>query len=92
MPLVFRLRLVWFFVFLFCFCFAFAFVRELADGVFSCAAVPRGGLGPLPPPLCRFAEYTVDQLLETLWAINSCAPAFPAALALGVYGAAESTW
>jgi hypothetical protein len=40
-------------------------VRELADGVLSSAAVPRCGLGPLPPPLCRCAEYTADQLLRT---------------------------
>ena len=37
-------------------------VRELADGVLSSAAVPRGGLGSPPPPLCRCAEYTADQL------------------------------
>jgi hypothetical protein len=40
-------------------------VREPADGVLSSAAVPRCGLGPQPPPLCRCAEYTIGQLLET---------------------------
>jgi hypothetical protein len=43
-------------------CSPFSFVRELADGVLSSAAVLRCGLGPLPPPLCRCAEYTADQL------------------------------
>jgi hypothetical protein len=37
-------------------------VRELADGVLSSAAVPHGGLWPPIPPLCRCAEYTIDQL------------------------------
>jgi hypothetical protein len=41
----------------------FSFVRELVGGVLSYAAVLRGGLGPPTPPLCRYAEYTVDQLL-----------------------------
>jgi hypothetical protein len=41
-------------------------VRELVDGVLSYAAVLRGGLGPLTPPLCRYAEYTADQILR-LW-------------------------
>jgi hypothetical protein len=45
MPLVLTLRLVLFFV-LFCLCL----VLELADGVFSYAAVPRVGLGPTTPP------------------------------------------
>ena len=32
--------------------------RDQAGGVLSFAAVPRGGLGPLPPPLCRCAVHT----------------------------------
>jgi hypothetical protein len=28
-----------------------------ALGVIGYAAVPRGGLGPLPPPLCRYATH-----------------------------------
>jgi hypothetical protein len=39
-------------------------VREQADGVLSSAAVPRAGLWPATPPLCRCAEYTIDQLLH----------------------------
>ncbi len=38
----------------------FAFVRDQVGGVLSSAAVPRCGLGPLPPPLCRCAKYTAD--------------------------------
>jgi hypothetical protein len=41
----------------------FSFVLERADGVLSYAAVPRAGLGPATPPLCRYAEYTADPLL-----------------------------
>jgi hypothetical protein len=37
-------------------------VVERADGALSFAAVLRGGLGPLPPPLCRCAECTIDPL------------------------------
>jgi hypothetical protein len=44
-------------------------VRELADGALSSAAVPRGGLGPLPPPLCRCAKCTIDQPLVT-WQVR----------------------
>ena len=47
-------------------------VPEQADGVLSSAAVPRVGLGPTPPPLCRCAEYTANQLSQTWWAINRC--------------------
>jgi general secretion pathway protein H len=46
------------------------FVREQVGGVLSCAAVPRAGLGPATPPLCRYAECTTDLLLPTLRAIN----------------------
>jgi hypothetical protein len=41
-----------------------AFVRDQVGGVLSSAAVPRCGLGPLPPPLCRCAEYTADLILR----------------------------
>ena len=33
---------------------------DQAGGVLSYAAVPRVGLGPTTPPLCRYAEYTTD--------------------------------
>ena len=42
---------------------SFSFVREQVGGVLSYAAVPRAGLGPAIPPLCRYAEYTADLLL-----------------------------
>ncbi len=42
--------------------FFLSYVLELAGGVLSCAAVPRVGLGPTTPPLCRYAEYTACQL------------------------------
>ena len=41
------------------------FVWDPADGVLSCAAVPRVGLWPTAPPLCRYAEYTADLILES---------------------------
>ena len=50
----------------------FCLVRALVAGVLSCAAVPRAGLGPATPPLCRYAEYTADQLSQKCWAINRC--------------------
>jgi general secretion pathway protein H len=46
------------------------FVREQVGGALSYAAVPRVGLGPTTPPLCRYAESTTDPLLPTLRAIN----------------------
>jgi hypothetical protein len=30
-------------------------VQEQVGGALSCAAVPRAGLGPATPPLCRYA-------------------------------------
>jgi hypothetical protein len=42
--------------------------RELADGVLSSAAVLRGRLGRPTPPLCRCAEYPIDQLLP-VWRV-----------------------
>ena len=38
-------------------------VRSQVGGALSYAAVPRAGLGPATPPLCRFAECTTDPLL-----------------------------
>ncbi len=43
------------------------FARDPADGVLSSAAVPRVGLWPTAPPLCRYAEYTADLILEGWW-------------------------
>jgi hypothetical protein len=37
------------------------FVYALALGVYGSAAVPRVGLGPTPPPLCRYAVHTKRQ-------------------------------
>jgi hypothetical protein len=61
---------------------AFCLVREQADGVLSSAAVPRVGLGPTPPPLCRCAEYTADLFLETWCVFNGCMPTMVTALVL----------
>jgi hypothetical protein len=41
-----------------------AFVRDQVGGALSYAAVPRVGLGPTPPPLCRYAECTTDLILQ----------------------------
>jgi hypothetical protein len=43
-----------------------ALVRDQVGGALSCAAVPRGGLGPPTPPLCRYAECTTD-LISHRW-------------------------
>jgi hypothetical protein len=40
-----------------------AFVRDQIGGALSYAAVPRCGLGPLPP-LCRYAECTADLIFQ----------------------------
>jgi hypothetical protein len=40
-----------------------ALVRDQAGGALSYAAVPRVGLGPTTPPLCRYAECTTDLIL-----------------------------
>jgi hypothetical protein len=49
-----------------------AFVRDQVGGALSSAAVPRCGLGPLPPPLCRCAECTTDLILRVWWAFHRC--------------------
>jgi hypothetical protein len=49
-----------------------AFVRDQVGGALSSAAVPRCGLGPRPPPLCRCAEYTIDLILRVWWAFHRC--------------------
>jgi hypothetical protein len=50
-----------------------SFVRDHADGALSSAAVPRCGLGPLPPPLCRCAERTAGLILQAWWMFSQCA-------------------
>jgi hypothetical protein len=52
-------------------------VRDTADGALSCAAVPRCGLGPLPPPLCRCAECTADSVLRNWPVIKRRNPISP---------------
>jgi hypothetical protein len=62
--------------------------RDQVGGALSCAAVPRVGLGPTTPPLCRYAKHTTD-LIQAWWQVlDSYAPTMPAALALGVSGVA----
>ncbi len=46
------------------------FVWDQAGGVLSYAAVPRVGLWPTAPPLCRYAEYTADLILEGWWVFS----------------------
>ena len=36
--------------------------RDHADGALCCAAVPRSGLGPTAPPLCRCAECPIGMI------------------------------
>jgi general secretion pathway protein H len=48
----------------------FRFVWKQVGGALSCAAVPRAGLGPATPPLCRYAECTTDLLLPARRSIN----------------------
>jgi hypothetical protein len=55
---------------------AFAFVWEQIGGALSSAAVPRVGLGPTTPPLCRYAKCTADLILpawRVLHRYRSCA-------------------
>jgi hypothetical protein len=62
--------------------------RDQVGGALSFAAVPRVGLGPTTPPLCRCAERITD-LIQARWQVlDSYAPTMPAALALGVSGVA----
>jgi hypothetical protein len=44
------------------------FVLDQVGGALSYAAVPRAGLGPATPPLCRYAECTTDLILPAWWA------------------------
>ena len=44
--------------------------RDQAGGALSSAAVPRGGLGPPAPPLCRCAERTTDLILTRWWQLR----------------------
>jgi hypothetical protein len=44
--------------------------RNQVDGALSSAAVPRGGLGPPAPPLCRCAERTTDLISKRWWLLN----------------------
>jgi hypothetical protein len=50
----------------------FGFVRDQVGGALSSAAVPRAGLGPATPPLCRCAECTTDLILRVWWAFHRC--------------------
>jgi len=62
--------------------------RDQVGGALSCAAVPRVGLGPTTPPLCRCAEHATD-LIQAWWQVlDSYASTIPAALSLGVSGVA----
>jgi hypothetical protein len=53
--------------------------RDQVGGALSYAAVPRVGLGPTPPPLCRYAERTTDLIQATKQIFNRCAPTMFAA-------------
>ncbi len=45
---------------------------DQAGGALSSAAVPRGGLGPPAPPLCRCAERTTDLISKRRWRLTGC--------------------
>ena len=71
--------------------------RDQTGGALSSAAVPRVGLGPTTPPLCRCAKRATDLILRAPFVIPSKAgiqscgiPTLFAALALGVSGVAKS--
>jgi hypothetical protein len=49
---------------------AFGLLFAPALGVIGYAAVPRCGLGPLPPPLCRCAERTADLISIRWWRLT----------------------
>ena len=52
-------------------------VRDQAGGALSSAAVPRGGLGPLPPPLRHCAERTTDLILLARRVFKRCVHTMP---------------
>ena len=58
--------------------------RDQAGGALSSAAVPRVGLGPTTPPLCRCAKRATDLTLPTLRVFDRSTPTLFAASALGV--------
>jgi hypothetical protein len=49
-----------------------AYVRDQVGGALSYAAVPRVGLGPTAPPLCRYAECTADLISQRWWPLQRC--------------------
>jgi hypothetical protein len=64
--------------------------RDQAGGVLTSAAVPRAGLGPATPPLCRCGEHTAG-LIQRWWSIPiRCTSTMFAAPVLGLIGAATS--
>ncbi len=64
--------------------------QDQAGGVLSSAAVPRGGLGPPTPPLCRCAERTTGLVQSRGLVAKRCAPTMFAGPVLGLIGAATS--
>jgi hypothetical protein len=64
--------------------------RDQAGGALTSAAVPRVGLGPTTPPLCRCAERTTGLVWGRWWISIRCAPAMVAGPVLGLIGAATS--
>jgi hypothetical protein len=65
-------------------------VRDQAGGVLTSAAVPRAGLGPATPPLCRYAEHTTGLILARWWAFHRRLLTMFAAPVLGLIGEATS--
>ena len=45
---------------------------DQTDGALSSAAVPRLGLGPIPPPLRRGAECAIGLILLAGWVLDGC--------------------
>jgi hypothetical protein len=50
--------------------------RDQAGGALTSAAVPRVGLGPTTPPLCRYGERTTDLILHAWRVLNRKLPSF----------------
>ena len=65
-----------------------AWLEDQADAALSSAAVPRVGLGPTTPPLCRCAERHAD-LIASSCGVRVGKPETPPADGIGVDGAAK---
>ena len=65
------------------------FWRDRSDMALGSAAVPRVGLGPTTPPLCRCAERHAAPILRASWVFHRRTPLAPVAGEAGADGVAK---